>query len=313
MKISNLTLEELLALKSNLINKLKSIPFEGYIQIKENANKKYIYIRKKENNKTLSEYIGVYSDELFWAVSKSVKEGRKLKKEITLLNNQIKKIGYIEKDISTNILLNIDYAKANIKNSIYDQAILEGIATTYSQIETIIENGKVKNIRAIDILKILNLKHAWEFILDKDTLSYKSCFKILSNIARIVNEGIIISGGDVRKLPVRITRTTYIPPIPYEYDVEKEISDILNKNNDEIDIAISLCLYCMKRQIFFDGNKRAAVIFSNHYLIANSKGILVIPYTKVHEFKKLLVNYYENDDDSEIRNFMKSYCWKQLQ
>ena len=90
MKISNLPLEELLALKSNLTNKLKSIPFEGYIQIKENANKKYIYIRKKENNKTLSEYIGVYSDELFWAVSKSVKEGRKLKKEIALLNNQIK-------------------------------------------------------------------------------------------------------------------------------------------------------------------------------------------------------------------------------
>jgi len=33
----------------------------------------------------------------------------------------------------------------------------------------------------------------------------------------------------------------------------------------------------MKIQAFKDGNKRASVIFANHYLIAQGMGFLVIP------------------------------------
>ena len=54
-------------------------------------------------------------------------------------------------------------------------------------------------------------------------------------------------------------------------------------------ITIELCVYCMKSQIFLDGNKRASVIFANHYLMSHGRGLLVIPEYKVPEFKKLLV------------------------
>ena len=40
----------------------------------------------------------------------------------------------------------------------------------------------------------------------------------------------------------------------------------------------------MKTQIFVDGNKRASVIFANHYLIAHGQGFLVIPEKKVPRF-----------------------------
>lgn len=59
-----------------------------------------------------------------------------------------------------------------MKANIYDQAVLEGVATTYPQTETIIENGIVSGMKPTDVQKILNLKHAWEFILDKDVLRY---------------------------------------------------------------------------------------------------------------------------------------------
>lgn len=42
-----------------------------------------------------------------------------------------------------------------------------------------------------------------------------------------------------------------------------------------------------------DGNKRAAVIFANHYLISQGGGLIVIPEKEVLEFKKKLVAYYE--------------------
>jgi len=69
----------------------------------------------------------------------------------------------------------------------------------------------------------------------------------------------------------------------------------------------------MKTQIFLDGNKRASVIFANHYLISHGVGFLVIPEKEVPEFKKLLVKYYEGEDISVIATFMKERCWKTIE
>ena len=80
-----------------------------------------------------------------------------------------------------------------------------------------------------------------------------------------------------------------------------------------IDTAIRLCLYCMKTQIFLDGNKITSVIFANHYLISQGQGFIVIPEKAVPEFKKLLVGYYESDSLTEISEFMKINCWKNFE
>ena len=45
-------------------------------------------------------------------------------------------------------------------------------------------------------------------------------------------------------------------------------------------------MYCMKTQIFIDGNKRASVIFANQYLIAHGQGLLVIPEKEVPDFNE---------------------------
>ena len=49
----------------------------------------------------------------------------------------------------------------------------------------------------------------------------------------------------------------------------------------------------MKAQVFLDGNKRSAVIFANHFLIAHGQGFIVIPKRHVPKFKKLLAACYE--------------------
>ena len=79
-----------------------------------------------------------------------------------------------------------------------------------------------------------------------------------------------------------------------------------------IDIAIELCLYCMKTQIFNDGNKRASIIFTNQYLISKGEGLLVVPESKVSEFKMLLVQYYEGKNIEQIKTFLKEQCWRKF-
>jgi prophage maintenance system killer protein len=160
-------------------------------------------------------------------------------------------------------------------------------------------------MKAEDVQKILNLKHAWEFILNKDVAAYKSDYYLASYIAKIVNEGFYQDGGRIRNVSVAIGGSSYIPPIPHELDVKKHINQLLDNSNNKVDTAIELCLYFMKTQIYNDGNKRTAVIFANHFLIANGLGLLVINYEKVEEFKSELVRYYEDKDIENIKKLLK--------
>lgn len=286
------------------------IPYDGSPEIKDREGQKYLYVRKRVGSRLTSTYVDAYSDELYQLLLRNARESRELRKHIRRVERELAALGYEETELSPRVMLNLDFARANMKANIYDQAVLEGVATTYPQTETIIENGIVSGMTATDVQKILNLKHAWEFILDKDVLSYPTDYYILCHIAKLVNEGFYTDGGRIRGVPVAIGGTSYVPPLPIETSVKENIDAILSDGTDPVDTAIRLCLYCMKTQIFNDGNKRASVIFANHYMISKGQGLIVIPESHVPEFKRLLVAYYEDRDNGEIVEFMRTKCWR---
>lgn len=305
-------IQELLQQKADCQARLNLIPYDGTPEIKEQNSGKYLYIRKRIASRLTSTYVDIYSDELYQLLLRNSKEAKELRKQIRSIEKQLATLGFVENELSSKTMLNLDFARANMKLSIYEQAVLEGVATTFPQTEDIIDNGKVNGVTATDVQKILNLKHAWEFILDKDVIQCPTDYSILCHIAKLVNEGFYSNGGRIRGVPVTIGGTSYIPPLPIEKVVKENIEFILKQNSEAIDIAINLCLYCMKTQIFNDGNKRASVIFANYYLILKAGGLLVIPEKEVPKFKKLLVAYYENRDNGEILNFMKTKCWRKF-
>ncbi len=133
---------------------------------------------------------------------------------------------------------------------------------------------------------------------------------MLSHIAHLVNEGFYENGGSVRGVPVTIEGASYVPPIPNELDIKERIDEIINLGISDIEKAIELTLYCMKTQIFIDGNKRASIIFANHFMIGQGVGLLVVPESLVSDFKALLVAYYEGRDEKEIKTFLKEKCWR---
>lgn len=305
-------IQELLHSRADLYARLNLLPYDGTPEVKENGGK-YLYMRKRVGSRVTSTYVDVYSDELYQILLRTSREAKELRKQIRRVEKALAALGYNESELSAEVMLNLDFARMNMKLFIYEQAVLEGVATSFPQTEDIIENGQVNGMKASDVQKILNLKHAWEFILDKDVLSYGSDYSILSHIARLVNEGFFTNGGRIRGVPVTIGSSSYIPPLPIETVVMENITEITELSGDPIDIAIELCLYCMKTQIFNDGNKRASVIFANHYLISKAGGLLVIPEKDVPEFKKLLVAYYEDRDGGEIKAFMKNNCHRKFQ
>ena len=305
-------IQGLLRSRAELNARLNLMPYDGTPEIKQRGDGKYLYVRKRVAGKQTSTYVGVYTEELYNLLLRNSKEAREIRKSLRSIEKQLVGAGYSDDELPADILNNIAFARANMKMNIYDQAVLEGVATSFPQTEEIIENGKVSGVRATDVQKILNLKHAWEFILDRDVVASCSDYYMLSHIAKLVNEGFFADGGRIRGVPVTIGGTSYVPPLPNEIDVKEKIQEIIGEKDEAINIAIKLCLYCMKSQIFLDGNKRASVIFANHYLISHGGGFLVIPEKEVPEFKRLLVKYYEGEDFSVIAEFMKERCWKML-
>ena len=302
---------DLLNQKQNKQVELEKLVY-GSIEIREKDNKKYIYTHIKENGLQSTKYIGEYNEELYNLIINNNIKAKEIKKDIRRIERELKELNYVDEELTESIALNIDFAKKHLADTIYKQAILEGVATTLTDTENIIEGGKVNNMSSDDIMKIVNLKHAWEFILNKNVILSKTNFSILCTINKLIEEGFYYNAGVLRSTPVKIGGTAWSPILPNEADIKDDIEKIINDNNDDLEIAIKLLLYVTKKQIFIDGNKRTSVIFANHYLISRGKGLIIIPAEKVEDYKKLLVEYYETDNDKKIFDFIMNNCYLKI-
>ena len=298
----------LLQVKQNLTKELNNLVY-GSIEIRENSSNRYIYLHYREDGILLTKYVGEYSDELHNLILNNTIKAKELKKEIKKIEKQLKKLNHIDEELSPEIKKNIDFAKRHLVDNIYNQAILEGVETTFADTESIIEGGKINNMSSEDVLKIVNLKHAWEFILNKNVILSDTNFPLLCEINKFVEEGFYYNAGKLRSIPVSIGGTKWAPELPIESIVKEDIQNIFNMEINDIDKAIELLLYIMKKQIFIDGNKRTSIIFANHYLISKGQGIIAIPANLTNEYKKLLIDYYEGKDSIEIKKFLKEKCF----
>lgn len=201
---------------------------------------------------------------------------------------------------------NIFLAKRNIVDYIYKSANLEGINVTFPETQAIFDGAGVSNIKVDDIIKINNLKRAWEFVLS--TLDSQTDIDYLSRINTIIgSDGSIYGAGKIRAYDVRILGTKWQPKIPFEFDLRNEMIDILNIKNIT-ERAITLMLWAMRSQIFVDGNKRSAMLIANKEMIENGCGVISIPTEKIKRFYELLISFYETNNMLDIKQFVYDYC-----
>lgn len=200
---------------------------------------------------------------------------------------------------------NIFLAKRNIIDNIYAGARMEGLNVTFLQVKKILEGINVPNLKIDEIQCILNLRDAWKYVINniKEEFNINFICKINELVAR--NES--IEWGVLRSGNVQITGTEYIPDVPEEEVVKKQIAEILKiKNTTER--AIEYMLYGMRSQLFWDGNKRTSMICANKIMIENGNGIIKVPDNKLEEFNTLLSEFYMSNDKVKIKQFIFDNC-----
>ncbi len=143
---------------------------------------------------------------------------------------------------------NMFLAKRNIVDYIYKSAKLEGIGVTFPETQAIFDGMGVEGVKVDDIIKINNLKRAWQFMLD--TLDRLTDFDYLCRLNMIIgSEGSIYGAGEIRAYDVRISGTNWQSLIPFEYDIRNEMVN-MSKIEPVTKRAITLMLWGMRRQIF---------------------------------------------------------------
>lgn len=299
-------IKQLLSEKRMIESDLKELNCKGYPEIKKLGNKKYIYLRYKKYDRLSSTYAGIYSESLFNELKEISKNVREMNCRLRTINTKLSKLGVNSLGFEPNIYLNLDYIRSNINVIIYGQAIVEGVSATFLDTQEILEKGQSKNVSFDDTLTILNLKNAWQYILDEDTIRIGANFNTLCTIAGFVNDRQISYPDHIRSTNVLIGGSSYRPRIPEKELVISNLDKILNSELDDVDKAIEIICYLSKEQVFVNGNKRTAVIFANLFLITKGAGFIYIPDSQDKKYKELLVEYYENKNN-KVKSFLKDF------
>lgn len=135
-----------------------------------------------------------------------------------------------------------------IKKLIYMASKIEELNLTKEEVINILDGVNVPNVKIDEINTILNLRDAWKFILDNinEEVSLELILKVNSYVSR--NES--LSWGTLRTGNAGISGTDYIPKIPEEKEVLKEIDNILAIPDITLR-SIKYMLYGTRNQLFW--------------------------------------------------------------
>lgn len=200
---------------------------------------------------------------------------------------------------------NIFYAKRNLVDYIWKSAKLEGLSVTFPDTEAIF-NGVITNFQKVDeIVAINNLKHAWQFLLD--SVDYPFDYLYLCKLHQYVGANLILNPGYIRKFEVSMGGTNWKPVMPDEETIKRRLAE-LSEIHDITERAVTIMLFCMRSQIFADGNKRVSMLAGNQIMIANGKGIITVPIEKQDEFRNNLIHFYESNNYQPMMKFIYDFC-----
>ena len=107
----------------------------------------------------------------------------------------------------------ISLGKRQLVDSIWKSAGIEGLGTTFPNTEKILDNIPVETSRD-EVLFIVNMKRAWEFLFDN--IDYPNNLMFLRELNKICMTDIIYGAGIIRTGMVTIGGTSWTPELPNE-------------------------------------------------------------------------------------------------
>lgn len=200
--------------------------------------------------------------------------------------------------------------KKNIVELVYNAGKFEGLNTTLLQTEEIIKYNRANNVAVDDVLTVVNLKRGFEMLLND---VQEPLIETSKRINRVVAAEDALFPGEIRTGGVEVStiQGRYVPPMLTEDEVKNQYDKILNQDISDTEKALRLFLFISTNQIFWDGNKKTALLTANKIMFSQGVGLLSIPETVFAKFNELLSMYdnsNQSSNESKILSFIHEEC-----
>ena len=190
----------------------------------------------------------------------------------------------------------------------------EGCGWTHPELHSYLIDGITvggHTIKDEDIVR--NIKTCWEDVKDiSDEPNSIINLQFVCMLHSILMKGLLRSGGigSLCKSSVSISGTSTWQCVPAEElrDVFLKEYKIIRNISNPIEQAVVAQLWISYRQFFADGNKRVARMWTNVLLANKRVGIFAVPTNAHAIFMRLLCEFYDTCDVSEICAFIIKYC-----
>ena len=193
-------------------------------------------------------------------------------------------------------------AKKKWDENVYCGMRMENRAVTFPQTKTILQGVNVPSVQLNDIQAILNMRDAWQFLLN--TMDQPVDLEYLCKINEYIARNEALEWGKLRTGSVMISGTDYLPPVPSADTVAAELAEILTADTTATAKALEAFVWGARGQFFWDGNKRTSMTLANKILISAGAGFLTITDRHMEQFNTLLVEYYNTGDSEALKDFL---------
>ncbi len=216
--------------------------------------------------------------------------------------------------LTPNQPLAIQLAKRELVSLVHNAVNLEGVMMTLPEVQTLLDGITIGGHQISDQNMTINQAKAWEtlfamvkngeFRFDKTT----AC-----KIHAIAGKEEALEWGQFRTGFVTIAGSSYQPPSPNKLDdCWQQMSELVAKQTDSYDKAITACLQMARNQFFWDVNKRMGRFMMSGILLDMGLPIINVPAKRQIEFNQLMINFYDSNDMQPMNNFLKSCLDKRL-
>ena len=180
-------------------------------------------------------------------------------------------------------------------------ARLEDVKVTESEVKKVLQMAMGTSLAQTDYDVVAQLSLAWKMILAETGPVNLALEQRVNTIIDLDSAapGMLRNGTG----SVMTTRGEFMPPEINEKQKAAYLNELLTSAKSTTEKALTLMYHNMRNQLFYDGNKRTALVIANKLMLDQGAGLICIPLTKFTTWMNKLTSFYFTNDMTELNDW----------
>lgn len=180
-------------------------------------------------------------------------------------------------------------------------ARLEDVKVTESEVKKVLQMAMGTSLAQTDYDVVAQLSLVWKMILAETGPVNLALEQRVNTIIDLDSAapGMLRNGTG----SVMTTRGEFMPPEINEKQEAAYLNELLTSTKSTTEKALTLMYHNMRNQLFYDGNKRTALVIANKLMLDQGAGLICIPLAKFTTWMNKLTSFYFTNNMTNLNDW----------